>query len=52
MICHRTANYKLQRDVTKKNTYSRVMVLALYRTDTIVSRNSYLKSLKGRDETM
>ena len=26
MICHRTANYKLQRDVTK-DTYSRVMVI-------------------------
>ena len=28
MICYRTANYYLERDVTK-NTHSRVMVLAL-----------------------
>ena len=29
-FCHRTVNYKLQRDVTKEYyTYSRVMVLAL-----------------------
>ena len=71
-FCHRTAYYKLQRDVTKKihiqelwflHSACHLLVLNIcmkfceyilnsfkvYRADTNLSRNCYLKSSKGRN---